>query len=163
MRFFKEIWTFIQLFFTGMDKSKTELEPWGVKYILSGKYKYMCWCGRVLFHLEKPEEGILVGEDKNHETLHLIQAHDSGSWIKYYWGYLIEWLKGGGPFSKKSYYVGKYEVEAYAKEGDDTYISRRPAGNVDKFILKDKTQEWKNGRKSSYFFKLYIKEKFKDI
>ena len=27
MRFFKEIWTFIQLFFTGMDKSKTELEP----------------------------------------------------------------------------------------------------------------------------------------
>ena len=156
MRFFKEIWTFVKLLFTKQDKTKTELEPWGVKYILGSGYKYMTWCGRVMYHLSKPEDANLNEVDKNHETIHLMQAFDCDSWTKYYWNYVIDWIKGN-PFSKKAYYVNKHEVEAYAKEEDLGYLARRPKGNVEKFKLENRSEAWKQGRKSSYFFKIYIK------
>ena len=162
IRFFKEIFTFIRLLFTKIDKSDLDLEPWGIKYILSSGYKYMCWCGKVLYHEDKPEEGNLNDEDRNHETIHLVQAFDKGSWIKYYWSCLIEWLKGG-IFTKKGYCTNKNEVEAYAKEGDLDYLSRRPKDNVEKFKLEDRSTIWKECGKNSYRFKQYIKEKYKDI
>lgn len=162
MRFFKEIWTFVRLLFTKIDMTQTKLEPWGVKYILGSGYKYMTWCGKVMYHLSKPDTSKLTPTDENHENIHLRQAQDKGSWIKYYWGYIWEWIKGN-PFSKKAYYTNKNEVEAYAKEEDLGYLFRRPKDYVEKYKLSNRKEEWKNGRSISYFFKRYIKEKYKDL
>jgi hypothetical protein len=54
------------------------------------------------------------------------------------------------------------EVEAYAKEDDFGYLSRRPEGYVKEYKLSNKKQEWKNGGSNSYTFKKYIKEKYKN-
>ena len=51
--------------------TQTKLEPWGVKYVLGDNYKYMTWCGKVLYHIEKPEDANLNPTDENHENIHL--------------------------------------------------------------------------------------------
>ena len=41
-------------------------------------------------------------ESLTHETIHLRQAQVIGSWVKYYWRYFVEWVKGN-PICPVSY------------------------------------------------------------
>ena len=91
-----------------------------------------------------------------------MQAKDEGSWVRFYLKYLWEWIKGGAFFVSSSYYTMKYEVEAYAKEDDETYLFRRKKGDVEKFKMNDRRKTFKECG-SSYWFKAYIKNLFKDI
>ena len=62
-------------------------------------------------------------ESLTHETIHLRQAQVIGSWVKYYWRYFVEWVKGN-PIchpASSAYYTIKYEMEAYANEGNPDY------------------------------------------
>jgi hypothetical protein len=69
-----------------------------------------------------------------------MQAKVSGSWIKYYWNYFIEWMKGnplfGGALS--AYLTIPFECEAYANDNDFEYCKNYNSQNLNKYKFKDR-------------------------
>lgn len=137
----------------------TEVEPLAMDHIPFSGYKYLMWCGKVIYRRSRPEFGTLTDEDKNHESLHLDQAIDKGSWVKYYLSYVWNWIKHYPLFTRKNgaYYLNKYEVEAYAKDKDLEYRKRRNKNAVENFKIK---REEFLKHNSIYEYKKYIREKF---
>ena len=115
MNIFKEIWTFVRLLFVNID-NVDKVEPLAMTHFPFKGYKYLMWCGKVIYRDSLSQNGVLVPTDENHETIHLMQAKDKGSWWKFYLSYFWEWIKHGMFFANSSYYAIKYEIEAYAKE-----------------------------------------------
>lgn len=76
-------------------------------YPFSG-YSAMSWCGYIL---TKKKESDIKTTTWNHENIHLQQAKDKGSWLKYYADYVWEWIKGN-PITypaSSAYYTIPYE------------------------------------------------------
>ena len=121
MNIFKEIWTFVRLMFVNID-NVDKVEPLAMTHFPFKGYKYIMWCGKVIYRDERPQNAILEHTDENHETIHLMQAKDKGSWWKFYLSYFWEWIKHGMFFANSSYYAIKYEIEAYAKQYDMDYL-----------------------------------------
>ena len=159
MSFFKELWFMVKALFKSKPSEKDFVEIKQMEHFPFKGYLAMSWCGYLLTRYS-PDN--IDNETVNHETIHLMQAKDEGSWLKFYLKYLWEWIKGGAFFVSSSYYTMKYEVEAYAKEDDETYLFRRKKGGVEKFKMNDRRKTFKECG-SSYWFKVYIKNLFKDI
>ena len=87
MNIFKEILTFVRLLFVNID-NVNKVEPLAMTHFPFKGYKYMMWCGKLIYRDEHPQNGTLVPTDENHETIHLMQAKDKGSWWKFYLSYL---------------------------------------------------------------------------
>jgi hypothetical protein len=99
-----------------------ELQVCESKYFPFKGHLCMMWCGTIFVR-----KGLIDKVDQftiNHKTLHLLQAQNEGSWIKYYSKYLWEWIKGNPLLgtSKAAYYTIPYEMEAYANEHRRSYI-----------------------------------------
>lgn len=159
MSFFKELWFMVRALFKNKPSEKDFVEIKQMEHFPFKGYLAMSWCGYLLTRYS-PDN--IDTETVNHETIHLMQAKDEGSWIRFYLKYLLEWIKGGAFFVSSSYYTMKYEVEAYAKEGDESYLFRRKKGEVERFKLDDRRKTFKECG-SSYWFKIYIRNLFKDI
>lgn len=154
----KEVWKLIKLLFSSNPMDISEVELLCMDNIPFKGYKYLMWCGKMIYRNDMIEriqdewETSSFEVDKNHETIHLNQAKRSGSWIRYYWQYFKEWLKGGiiiAPASS-AYYTNPFEMEAYANEenleypeGMILYEDNYSTGEFGKYIIK-------NGRKKLY-------------
>lgn len=161
MSFFKELFTLVKLLFTRISGSEIEVLP--MKHFPFSGYAYMMWCGKLIYREGKSYLSRPSDIDLNHESIHLAQAKDCGTWVSYYLSYFWNWLCEN-PFtspSKSAYYTNKYEVEAYAKEDDLSYLQRRKRGMVDKYKLMNGKKIFRNCG-SSTKFKQEIKEMFAD-
>ena len=154
----RELCILIKLLFKTKPIDNSNLELVEMKYFPFKGYKYLMWCGKMIYRKDNEEKikkefnTISFKESLNHETIHLNQAKKAGSWIKYYWQYFIEWLKGGiiiAPVSA-AYYTNPFEMEAYANEDKPEY----PEGMIiyeDNYSTLEFTKYIiKNGRKKVY-------------
>jgi hypothetical protein len=154
----KELFTFIKLLFKTSPINTERVELMGMNHFPFKGYKYLMWCGKMIYRNDMGEKRKkewktpAFKKDLNHETIHLNQAKRSGSWLKYYWQYFIEWVKGGiimAPVSA-AYYTNPFEMEAYANEDKPEY----PEGMIiyeDNYSTLEFTKYIiKNGRKKVY-------------
>lgn len=121
----------IKWLFGSSPRKCNGLEIVEMKHFPFKGYLAMSWCGRLITKSPQSIDEYTL----NHETIHLKQAQRYRFWICYYIVYLWEWLKGN-PFAKprgSAYYTIPFEVEAYANEGNLSYV-----GNYDKRRLKEK-------------------------
>ena len=153
----KELLTFIKLLFKTNPRDIERVELMGMNHFPFKGYKYLMWCGKMIYRKDMEEkrkkewETPTFKKDLNHETIHLMQAKLCGTWTKYYFRYLWEWLKPGfmAPL-RANYYTIPYEMEAYANE----YKLDYPEGMV--FCSDNYTEgicekyTIKNGRKKTY-------------
>lgn len=125
-------------------------------------YLFMMWCGKIVYRTDKASRVTAHlktqsgKESINHETIHLYQAKDKKTWIKYYLKYVQEWLKGN-PIthpSSSAYYTIPYEMEAYANEDNFEYLTTRTKDSVNKYNINNRKKTYKAHR---YDWKEYIK------
>lgn len=160
----KELFELIKMLFSSNPKDCDELTFMGMKHFPFKSFKLMMWCGRIIYRqgneeLIKRFFNTEIGKtDKRHETLHLKEAQEIGSWILYYLIYLYEWLKGI-PFIKpfeSAYYTIPFEVEAYALEHiegseinyDTSLLKNKYTLKHRKKIYKENEKNWKEFVKS---------------
>lgn len=117
----KELLILIKLLFKSNPRDiKGSVEVLDMKHFPFKGYKAMSWCGYIIHRIGT---GDIDNKTIIHETIHLNQAKRSGSWVKYYWQYFIEWLKGNpiiAPVSS-AYYTNPFEMEAFANEKFSSY------------------------------------------
>lgn len=99
-------------------------------YPFSG-YSAMSWCGYIL---TKKKESDIKTTTWNHENIHLQQAKDKGSWLKYYTDYVWEWIKGN-PIT--------YPASSAANEDKSDYEI-----NTNKYKIKNRKKTYKENRKN---------------
>ena len=127
----KEFFTLAKMLFQRINKDdKVTVEV--MQYFPFKGYSAMMWCGTIIIR-EDCEEDInrLV---LNHEEIHLAQAKVKGNWFKYYISYLWNWFKHN-PLAQSSYYLNKYEGEAFANETDLGYPGSYTGENLYKYDL----------------------------
>ena len=147
----KELWQLIKMLFSSKpgDFDTPELLP--MKHYPFKRYRFMMWCGRMIYRAENKEnidrymQTYAGKESMTHETIHLRQAQVIGSWVKYYWRYFVEWVKGN-PIchpASSAYYTISYEMEAYANESNLDYPVNYDGSNLSRYKIK-------GGRKKLY-------------
>lgn len=162
MRFLKELFTLAGMLFSSA-KNISEVTLLEMKHFPFRGYKYMMWCGRAVYREEYKDRISFTEKDKRHETVHLRQAQDGGSWTLFYLRYLWQWLLGMFMPNNGAYYMSMYEIEAFAKEEDETYLQRRRKGAVKDFKITPRQKFWMNEcNKRSYDYKIKVKEIFKN-
>lgn len=152
MNWFKETSWIIKQLFTKVKADKVEYKHMD-HYPFSG-YSAMSWCG---YLLSRKDDEDIKPTTWNHESIHLQQAKDKGKWLKYYWSYLMYWLKGNPLVhpSSGAYYTIPYEMEAYANQNNFEYLKTRTADSINKYKIKNRKQTYrKYGRRN---FLEYIK------
>ena len=82
----------VKALFKSKPSEKDFVEIKQMKHCPFKGYLAMSWCGYLLTRYS-PDN--IDNETVNHETIHLMQAKDEGSWLKFYLKYLWEWIKGG--------------------------------------------------------------------
>ena len=95
----KELWQLIKMLFSSKpgDFDTPKLLP--MKHYPFKGYRFIMWCGRMIYRAENKEnidrymQTYAGKESLTHETIHLRQAQVTGSWVKYYWRYFVEWVK----------------------------------------------------------------------
>lgn len=139
----KELWTLILMLFSSKPKNIHKVELKTMNHFPFNGYSYMMWCGSVIcreneYIINNKVSEIIV----NHETIHLMQAKKYGSWIKYYWNYLIEWIKGNPLFggTLRAYLTIPFECEAYANEYDFGYCKDYDNQNLEKYRFKNRSK-----------------------
>ena len=141
MIWFKETWWLVkQLFTTTKNKDKVQYKHMD-HYPFSG-YSAMSWCGYIL---TKKKESDIKTTTWNHENIHLQQAENKGSWLKYYADYVWEWIKGN-PITypaSSAYYTIPYEMEAYANEDKSDYEI-----NTNKYKIKNRKKTYRENKKN---------------
>lgn len=97
--------------------------------------------------------------DKNHETIHLMQAETCQSWPEYYVKYLMDWLKGFPfiPPISAAYYTTRYESEAYANESNLDYCKNYDEKNLSKYVFKNRRKLYKIIGGTPKSWKNYVK------
>lgn len=146
MTFLSELKELIRLIFATSPKNIKELEILEMSCFPFSGYLAMSWCGKIVTRYPDAIDETTV----RHETTHLLQAKQCGSWISYYFKYLIEWFKG-------NYYTIPFEVEAYANEHKLDYnIDYDPTLLKTKYTLKDRMKLFKECG-SVYKWKEYIR------
>lgn len=127
-------------------------------------YMYMMWCGRMIYRADNRDKILSqtgttdFQRSMTHETIHLRQAQMCGSWVKYYWRYGIEWIKGN-PIrhpSSSAYYTIPYEMEAYANEDNPQYAENYTGEYLDRYRINNRKREYKK-KGGSKLWKLYLK------
>lgn len=148
----KELWWMAKQLFTKIDKDRVEYKQME-HYPYTG-YAAMSWCG---YLLTKKDKDKIVPRTWNHENIHLMQAKDKGSWLKYYWSYLVQWLKGNPLIHPASaaYYTNCYEMEAYANAENLDYLNTRKSEDLNKYKIKNRKKTYK--KYGYYGFMDYIK------
>lgn len=146
MSFFSELIQLVKYLFATTPKSVDELEIVKMDHFPFKGYIAMSWCGKLITRY--PE--LISDTVKRHETTHLLQAKQYGTWFGYYAKYLIEFFKG-------NYYTIPFEVEAYANEDKPEYnLNYDPTLLKSKYTFKDRMKMFKCfGSVSSW--KEYIK------
>ena len=152
----KELFELIRLLFSSNPKDIEEMKVKNMKHFPFKGYKAMAWCGTIIHR-----EGASKVNDItiNHETIHLMQAKMCGSWVKYYWRYFIDWLKGNPLIypASSAYYTTKYESEAYANEENMSYCKNYDGSNLQKYTFKDRKKIYKKVGGTSKDWKVYVK------
>lgn len=160
-----ELVTLIKMLFKSKPSDIKEAQLMCMKHYPWKGYKFMMWCGRIVYREDKKydieeymksKDGII---SKRHETIHLRQAEkQSGdSWVKYYWRYFVEWVKGNPIIhpSSSAYYTIPFEVEAYAlEETEGAEVNYDTSLLKSKYTLKDRKDTYRNHR---YEWKSYVK------
>ena len=161
----KELWMLVGLMFKTSPMEKEKVSLLGMKHIPFKGYKYLMWCGHMIYRddmydrRQKEWATDIFKIDTNHEQIHLMQAKVCGSWMKYYWLYLKEWVKGNpitNPASS-AYYTSKFESEAYANETDLDYCKRYDGENLSKYIFKNRKDLYKQVGGTLDAWKKYVK------
>lgn len=161
----KEFWTLAKMLFGSKPGEVEKATLMGMDHFPFEGYSYMMWCGKMIYRndmYEKRRKEWITKKykvSKNHETIHLKQAQQCGSWVKYYWKYLWEWLKGNPVIAPASsaYYTIPYEMEAYANEDDMTYCDSYDGSNLKKYDLDDRKKRYREAGGTSRDWKAYIK------
>ena len=155
-----ELWTLAKMLFQSKPGEIEEVKLMGMDHIPFKGYAYIMWCGKMIYRNDmydvRRKEWITkkYKVSKNHETIHLMQAKTCGSWVKYYWRYFCEWLKGGiitAPVSA-AYYTIPYEAEAYANDCNFDYSKNYDGSNLPKYTFKHRKKLYKKvgGTKKSW-------------
>ena len=116
----KELLTLAGMLFRRIKKDdKVTVEV--MQYFPFKGYSAMMWCGTIIIR-DDCEEDInrLV---LNHEEIHLAQAKVKGNWFKH------------NPLAHSSYYLNKYEGEAFANEDNLAYPDSYNGKNLYKYDL----------------------------
>lgn len=161
-----ELITLIKMLFKDKPSSYEEPELMMMKHYPFKGYRFMMWCGKMIYREDNKEniETYMTTEkgarSKRHEKMHLFQAqtHGKDSWIKYYWRYFIEWVKGNPIMhpSSSAYYTIPYEVEAYALEDKEITKETYDLSLLkDKYTLKDRKKTYNAHREN---WRDYVKE-----
>ena len=155
----------IKLLFTTKPSDIDELQLLAKKYLPPSGYKFMMWCGYIIYRKSKEDiinvyfETALGIKAKRHESFHLKRAQTAHStWVGYYLNYVWEWLKGNPfwpPFNS-AYYTSPHEMEAYALEDnqdaldnyDTTLFKSKYTIKNRKKTYKEHKDEWKTYVKS---------------
>lgn len=161
----KELWILIKLLFGKGPNEVEKVELMGMNHFPFKGYAYLMWCGKMIYRndtLERRRKEWLTKAyrvSKNHETIHLAQAKVCGSWVKYYWRYFCEWIKGNPLLhpSSSAYYTIPYECEAYANEENMEYSKEYFGYNLPKYTLKKRKKLYKKAGGSSKDWKAYVK------
>ena len=161
----KELFILIKMLF---GKKPCDIENvclMNMKHFPFKGYAYLMWCGKMIYRddmydrrqKEWPTDKFKVS--KNHEQIHLMQAKMCGSWVKYYWRYFIEWLKGNPIIAPASsaYYTIPYECEAYANEENMNYCKNYDGSNLQKYTFKGRKKLYKKVGGTSKDWKAYVK------
>lgn len=162
--FFQELWKLIKMLFQSNPNDMQEVELMAMEKFPFPGYKYMMWCGKMIYRKEN-EEDILAEKgtgsfikDTTHETIHLKQAQLKKSWIGFYWKYACEWINGN-PIKSPSisaYYTIPYEMEAYANEDNPDYPKNYDGKYLHCYDIENRKEAYKKCG-SSYKWKQYIK------
>jgi len=161
----KELFILIKMLFGKKPCDIENVSLMNMKHFPFKGYAYLMWCGKMIYRddmydrrqKEWPTDKFKVS--KNHETIHLMQAKMCGSWVKYYWRYFIDWLKGNPLIhpASSAYYTTKYESEAYANEENMDYCKNYDGSNLQKYAIKGRKKLYKGMGCSSKNWKLYVK------
>ena len=147
----KELWTLAKMLFQSKPNEIEEVKLMGMDHFPFKGYAYVMWCGKMIYRNDmydvRRKEWITkkYKESKNEENIHLAQAKLCGSWVKYYWRYFCEWLKGGiimAPVSS-AYFTIPYEVEAKANNTNFDYPKNYDGSNLAKYTLKNRKKLYK--------------------
>lgn len=147
MNWFKETWWIIKQLFTKVKADKVQYKH--MEHYPASGYSAMSWCG---YLLSRRDESLITPTTWNHETIHLYQGKDKGSWFKYYWSYLMQWLKGNPIIHPASgaYYTICYEMEAYANADNFEYLKTRTPENLNKYKIKNRKKTYKRYGKKGF-------------
>ena len=160
-----ELFTLIKMLFASKPSDIFEVQLMPMSHFPWWNYKFMMWCGRIIYRKEKEEvikrhmQMSSGKKSKRHETFHLCQAqnHARDSWVRYYWIYFKEWIKGNPIIhpASSAYYTIPFEVEAYAleeTEGAELYYDMDLLKS--KYTLKNRKQTYRDHRDN---WKSYVK------
>lgn len=152
-----ELIKLIKMLFKTSPKDSDVLILKGMKHFPFKGYKYMMWCGHLIYRGDI--EPKVSETSMTHETIHLKQAQVKGSWIKYYWSYLVEWIKGGPILhpSSAAYYTIPYEMEAYSNEDNPEYAKSYNGTNLSKYKIKNRKSTYKSKGGTSRDWKVFLK------
>lgn len=123
----KELLYLIKLLFTSQSQ---DVEIVKLNYFPFKGYSAMSWCGKIIIKDYEINDSTL-----QHEYIHLLQALQFKSWIRYYLMYLWYWIIGN-PFSQSSYYTIPFEMEAYGNELNPDYKVTKDSWK--KYIIKNR-------------------------
>ena len=152
----KEFFLLIRMMFASNPSDFNKIKVLDMRHFPFRGYKAMAWCGVIIHRIGTSEV-----DDKtiNHEMIHLSQAKICGSWIKYYFLYFIEWIKGGiiiNPASS-AYYTSRYESEAYANEDNPEYYLNYDGSNLQKYVFKNRKKLYRTIGGTSKKWISYVK------
>lgn len=161
----KELFILIKMLFGKKPGDIENVCLMNMKHFPFKGYAYLMWCGKMIYRddmydrrqKEWPTDKFKVS--KNHEQIHLMQAKMCGSWVKYYWRYFIDWLKGNPLIypASSAYYTTKYESEAYANEENMNYCKNYDGSNLQKYTFKGRKELYKKVGGTSKDWKAYVK------
>lgn len=146
----KELWTLARMLFKNNPCDVSEVKLLGMNHIPFRGYAYIMWCGNMIYRNDmlevRQKEWLTVRFEtqKRHETIHLLQAKACGSWMKYYWKYLCEWVQGNPIMAPASsaYKTIPYEVAAYANEDNPSYLENFVDDSDVRYNLKNRKKTY---------------------
>ena len=170
INFLKELFQLVKMLFATNPNDCNKVELFPMNYFPFTGYKYMMWCGKMIYRINNKDNIISsIGtptytKDVTHETIHLKQAQIEGTWLKYYWRYVCEWIKGNPILhpSSSAYYTIPFEMEAYANENDSNYPVNYDGKYLHCYDIKNRKSTYKKYG-SSRQWKEYVKTIEKSI
>lgn len=161
----KELFVLVKMLFNDKPSNIKETVLMGMNHFPFKGYSYMMWCGKMIYRNDKYERRKQEWDTdcfkvtRNHENIHLLQAKMCGSWIKYYYKYLIEWLRGNPILhpSSSAYMTIPWECEAYANEENMEYCKNYNGSNVKKYTFKGRKKLYRQVGGTSSDWKAYVK------
>lgn len=140
---FKELLQLVKWLFNSKPSDHDELQIVQMKHFPFSGYSAMSWCGRLITRKDPSKISDVI---INHETIYLKQAQVKKTWVKYYLSYVWEWIKGNPIIhpASSAYYTIPYEMEAYANEENPLYVKSYEITNINRYIIKDRKQTYRN-------------------